>query len=106
QGGTEARAEGAKPADLRPCSRASGGHARPAYIPALKSAGIKWVSGFPENYRRGLPYITGLLILNDPETGLPISVVDCVWITAMREVIDSGTWDQPGRSSECRGSPG
>ncbi len=59
-------------------------HAMPAYIPALKSAGVKWVSGFPENYKRGLPYITGLLILNDVETGLPISVMDCVWITAMR----------------------
>ncbi len=59
-------------------------HAMPAYIPALKSAGIKWVSGFPENERRGLPYITGLLILNDVETGLPIAVMDCVWITAMR----------------------
>ncbi len=59
-------------------------HAMPAYIPALKSAGVKWVSGFPENYRRGLPYITGLLILNDVETGLPIAVMDCVWITAMR----------------------
>jgi ornithine cyclodeaminase/alanine dehydrogenase len=59
-------------------------HAMPAYIPAMNSAGIKWVSGFPENYKQGLPYITGLLILNDPETGLPISVMDCVWITAMR----------------------
>jgi ornithine cyclodeaminase/alanine dehydrogenase len=59
-------------------------HAMPAYIPALKSAGVKWVSGFPENYKLGLPYITGLLILNDPETGLPVSVMDCVWITAMR----------------------
>ena len=59
-------------------------HAMPAYIPAMNSAGVKWVSGFPENYRHGLPYITGLLILNDPETGLPISVMDCVWITAMR----------------------
>jgi len=59
-------------------------HAMPAYIPALRSAGVKWVSGFPENYRRGLPYITGLLILNDVETGLPISVMDCIWITAMR----------------------
>ncbi len=59
-------------------------HAMPAYIPALKAAGVKWVSGFPENYQRGLPYITGLLILNDPESGLPISVMDCVWITAMR----------------------
>jgi ornithine cyclodeaminase/alanine dehydrogenase len=59
-------------------------HAMPAYIPAMNSAGLKWVSGFPENHKRGLPYITGLLILNDPETGLPISVMDCVWITAMR----------------------
>jgi ornithine cyclodeaminase/alanine dehydrogenase len=59
-------------------------HAMPAYIPALKSAGLKWVSGFPENLDRGLPYITGLLVLNDPETGLPLSVMDCVWITGMR----------------------
>ena len=59
-------------------------HAMPAYIPAMEAAGVKWVSGFPENHRRNLPYITGLLILNDPETGLPISVMDCVWITAMR----------------------
>ncbi len=59
-------------------------HAMPAYIPALESAGIKWVSGFPGNKEQGLPYITGLLILNDPATGLPLSVMDCVWITALR----------------------
>ena len=59
-------------------------HAMPAYIPSLGSAGIKWVSGYPENYKRNLPYITGLLVLNDPETGIPISVMDCIWITAMR----------------------
>lgn len=59
-------------------------HAMPAYIPDLESAGMKWVSGFPDNYKRGLPYITGLLILNSVETGLPVSVMDCVWITAMR----------------------
>ncbi|MEZ0395588.1 MAG: ornithine cyclodeaminase family protein [Anaerolineales bacterium] len=59
-------------------------HAMPAYIPSMRSAGIKWVSGYPENYKRGLPYITGLLILNDAETGLPYAVMDCTWITAMR----------------------
>lgn len=59
-------------------------HAMPAYIPSLGSAGIKWVSGYPENQKKDLPYITGLLILNDPETGIPISVMDCAWITAMR----------------------
>jgi ornithine cyclodeaminase/alanine dehydrogenase-like protein (mu-crystallin family) len=59
-------------------------HAMPAYIPALKSAGVKWVSGFPGNHERGLPYITGLLIYNDVETGVPLAVMDCIWITGMR----------------------
>jgi ornithine cyclodeaminase/alanine dehydrogenase len=59
-------------------------HAMPAYIPALRAVGMKWVSGYPENMRRGLPYITGLLILNDEDTGVPLAVMDCTWITAMR----------------------
>ena len=59
-------------------------HAMPAFIPSMGSAGCKWVGGYPENYRRNLPYISGLLILNDPETGIPLSVMDCIWITAMR----------------------
>lgn len=59
-------------------------HAMPAYIPSLRSAGIKWVSGYPANQSKGLPYITGLLILNDVETGVPLSIMDCVWITAYR----------------------
>jgi ornithine cyclodeaminase/alanine dehydrogenase len=59
-------------------------HAMPAYIPDLKSAGIKWVAAFPENPEKGLPYVTGLLIFNDVETGLPLSVMDGVWMTAMR----------------------
>jgi ornithine cyclodeaminase/alanine dehydrogenase-like protein (mu-crystallin family) len=59
-------------------------HAMPAYIPDLASSGIKWVSGFPENPKMGLPYISGLLIFNDVHTGLPLSVMDCGWITAKR----------------------
>lgn len=59
-------------------------HAMPAYIPSLGSAGMKWVSGFPQNQKKGLPYISGLLVLNDPETGFPIAVMDCTWITAKR----------------------
>jgi ornithine cyclodeaminase/alanine dehydrogenase-like protein (mu-crystallin family) len=59
-------------------------HAMPAYLPRMKSAGLKWVSGFPENPKRGLPYISGLLILNDTETGFPVCVMDCTWVTAKR----------------------
>jgi ornithine cyclodeaminase/alanine dehydrogenase len=59
-------------------------HAMPALIGALGAAGVKWISGFPGNQRKGLPYISGLLILNDPETGLPTAVMDATWITAVR----------------------
>ncbi|MFA9452749.1 MAG: ornithine cyclodeaminase family protein [Candidatus Aminicenantaceae bacterium] len=59
-------------------------HAMPAYIPALESAGMKWVAGNPANPAKGIPYIMGLLVLNDPETGQPIAIMDCIWITAKR----------------------
>lgn len=59
-------------------------HAMPAFIGDLRSVGVKWVSGYPQNPVRGLPYINGLLILNDPETGIPVAVMDCTWITGMR----------------------
>lgn len=59
-------------------------HAMPAYVQGVEAAGLKWVSGYPANPALGLPYISGLLILNDPATGLPIAVMDCAWITAMR----------------------
>jgi ornithine cyclodeaminase/alanine dehydrogenase len=59
-------------------------HAMPAYIPSLEAAGMKWISGYPGNQAKGLPYITGLLILNDPETGIPLAVMDATWITAKR----------------------
>ena len=59
-------------------------HAMPAYIPKMTSAGVKWVSGFPDNPKHGLPYISGLLILNDSKTGFPICIMDCTWVTAKR----------------------
>jgi len=59
-------------------------HAMPAYIPSVEAAGVKWVSGYPDNPTKGLPYISGLLIINDPGTGFPKAVMDCTWITAQR----------------------
>lgn len=59
-------------------------HAMPAYVEDLQSVGVKWVSGFPDNFKKGLPYISGLIIYNDVLTGLPLAVMDCVWITAKR----------------------
>jgi len=84
----KAKGEGRTEMPPKPGIHPGGGnnfiHAMPAYIQDLKSAGVKWVSGFPENFKKGLPYITGLLIYNDVATGLPLAVMDCVWITAKR----------------------
>ncbi|MFO7694430.1 MAG: ornithine cyclodeaminase family protein [Vicinamibacterales bacterium] len=59
-------------------------HAMPAYIAGMQSAGVKWVGGNPANPPRGLPYISGLIILNDVETCAPYAVMDCTWITGYR----------------------
>lgn len=59
-------------------------HAMPAYLQEMRAAGLKWVSGFPQNQARGLPYIAGLFVLNDVETGFPLAVMDCTWITGAR----------------------
>jgi ornithine cyclodeaminase/alanine dehydrogenase len=59
-------------------------HAMPAFLGGMEAAGLKWVSGFPQNLEKGLPYISGLFVLNDVETGLPLSVMDCTWITGVR----------------------
>ncbi len=59
-------------------------HPMPAYVGEVDVTGVKWISGYPSNPAKGLPYISGLLILNDPATGIPIAVMDATYITARR----------------------
>ena len=59
-------------------------HTMPCYLKAHNAAGVKLVSGYSENYKVNLPYINGLYVLIDVETGVPLAVMDCVWITTMR----------------------
>lgn len=59
-------------------------HAMPAYIPGMKAAGLKFVAGYENARKLGYPYISGLYILNDVETGIPLAVMDCVWMTTVR----------------------
>jgi N-[(2S)-2-amino-2-carboxyethyl]-L-glutamate dehydrogenase len=48
------------------------------------SMGMKWVASFPKNRERGLPRASALIILNSPETGFPIAMMDGTIISAMR----------------------
>ena len=45
---------------------------------------IKWVTSFPDNPARGLPTVTGLIIVSDAETGEPLALVDGRAVTALR----------------------
>lgn len=60
-------------------------HAMPAYLPELKAVGMKWIECYPNNPKQfGLPQTTGLMIMNDVESGVPLAVMDSTWVTAMR----------------------
>ena len=65
-------------------------HAMPAYIPAMHAAGVKWISAFPENSGTSYPQVAGLIIVNDPATGMATAIMDCAWITALRTAAASG----------------
>ena len=65
-------------------------HAMPAYLRDDDVAALKWVAGYPANKERGLPYITGLIVLNDAETGVPAAIMDGAEITAARTAAASG----------------
>ncbi|HWR04314.1 MAG TPA: ornithine cyclodeaminase family protein [Humidesulfovibrio sp.] len=68
-------------------------HSMPCYVGGtLDMAGVKVVSGYPPNQKKGLPYITGIWTLIDPETGLVRSVMDAAWITAWRTGAASGVY--------------
>ena len=59
-------------------------HAMPAFVPAMRAAGMKWVAAYPENAGTGLPQVSGLIVVNAPSTGLPTAILDSSWVTAMR----------------------
>ncbi len=65
-------------------------HAMPAYLRDEDVVTLKWVGGYPANKAKGLPYISGLIVVNDAETGLPVAVMDGAEITAARTAAASG----------------
>jgi alanine dehydrogenase len=65
-------------------------NAMPAYLMDGDVVAMKWVSAYPQNPAKGLPYISGLIIVNDAETGLPQLVMDAGAVTAIRTAVASG----------------
>ena len=59
--------------DFRAMPALGGGHAL-----------LKWVTSFPGNPVRGLPTVSGLVVLSDAETGLVEALLDAGAVTALR----------------------
>ncbi len=62
----------------------------PAYLPAGKVLTQKIVSIFPQNPQRGLPVITGMVMVLDAETGAPKALLEGSALTAIRTGAASG----------------
>jgi alanine dehydrogenase len=59
--------------DFRAMPAIGGGHAL-----------LKWVTSFPANPDRGLPTVTGLVLLSDAEDGRLLAVLEAAAVTALR----------------------
>jgi len=59
--------------DFRAMPALGGGHAL-----------LKWVTSCPDNPARGLPTVTGLVLLSDAQTGMLAAVLDAGAVTALR----------------------
>ncbi|MBD3173394.1 ornithine cyclodeaminase family protein [Candidatus Bathyarchaeota archaeon] len=59
--------------------------AMPAYMPGLNAAGTKIVTVHPENRKEyDLPAVIARIILNSPDNGVPLAIMDGTYITALR----------------------
>jgi len=56
----------------------------PAYLTESNALGTKLVTTHLDNYKLGLATVIGTIILNDPENGLPLAIMDGTYITAIR----------------------
>ena len=75
--------------DFRAMPALGGGHAL-----------LKWVTSFPGNPARGLPTVTGLVVLSDAETGVVEALLDAGAVTALR------TGAAAALAAETLGRPG
>lgn len=58
----------------------------PAYLDAgdWDAAGIKWVNVHPDNPKMDLPTVLGTMVYSDPETAVPLAIMDGTELTMQR----------------------
>lgn len=65
--------------------------AMPAYVGGnIKTAGIKWISSFPDNINRNMPRAHCVVILNESDTGIPKAILNASLVSIIRTASVSG----------------
>lgn len=70
--------------DMSRSGHDSWANAMPAYLVSSNVGGLKWVGGYASNRAHGLPYIMGIVVLTDPESGQALALMDGIYISDWR----------------------
>ena len=71
--------------DLHRVGVAGWNTAMPAHITPLGASGVKWVGGYFHNVERyGLPFVQALILIQHPENGYPVALIEGGYITNLR----------------------
>ena len=62
----------------------------PGYLPGEHALGVKLVSVYPDNLKKGLSSVPSLMLLVDDETGFPQAMMDGTYLTQLRTGAISG----------------
>jgi N-[(2S)-2-amino-2-carboxyethyl]-L-glutamate dehydrogenase len=65
--------------------------AMPAFVGGkINLAGIKWIASFPDNINNGIPRAHSVVVLNDADTGAPVSIINTALLSIVRTASVSG----------------
>lgn len=65
--------------------------AMPAFVGGkFNVSGIKWIASFPDNISKGIPRAHSVVILNNADTGEPISIINTALLSIIRTASVSG----------------
>jgi len=56
----------------------------------INLSGIKWIASFPDNINHGIPRAHSVTILNDADTGAPVSVINTALLSVIRTASVAG----------------